>query len=285
MDPDATVRLLDRTLAGSPRTALKLAAAFGGSNAALVVSAMQGRARTARPAFVGKGVRVVEEGTLEELAVSTGLSSERLERADPLVRLALAAVAALRKSWSLEGISLEGAGIVVGSALATLETNAAFAARIRDRGARFAEPRRFPYTSPNAVAGECSIAFGLTGPGFAVGGGMHAGLEALSTAALLVEGGDAERMVVVAVDEVGPITRALGWNDLRSGAVAMLVTADAAGAVARVGDMHLVRGLVATPSGAPGHLALVPMVTHPAPQVLECSTPPDATARITLEPV
>jgi len=280
VDPDATVRLLDRTLAGSPRTALKLAAAFGGSNAALVVSAVQGPTRPARRAFVGKGVHVAEEPAVEELAASTGLSTERLDRADALVRLALAAVAALRKSGSLEG-----AGIVVGSALATLETNAVFAARVRDRGARFAEPRRFPYTSPNAVAGECSIAFGLTGPGFAVGGGMHAGLEALATAALLVEAGDAERMVVVAVDEVGPVTRALGWDGLRSGAVAVLVTADASGAVARVGDMHIVRGPSVPRSGAPGHLALVPFVTRPAAQVLECSTPPDASARIELEPV
>ena len=113
--------------------------------------------------------------------------------------------------------------IVVGSALATLETNALFAARIRDRGAAAAEPRRFPYTSPNAVAGECSIAFGLTGPGFSVGGGLHAALEALGTAAVLVEGGDADRIVVVAVDDVGPATRALAGDSLRPGAVAVLL--------------------------------------------------------------
>ena len=108
--------------------------------------------------------------------------------------------------------------------MATLETNALFAARIRERGARAAEPRRFPYTSPNAVAGECSIAFGLTGPSFSVGGGMHAALEALASAAVLVESGDAERIVVVAVDDVGPATRALerlGEPSLQAGAVAV----------------------------------------------------------------
>src|SRR6202034_3711844 len=105
---------------------------------------------------------------------------------------ALAAVARLQAA---EG-PLEGAGIVVGSALAMHETNALFASRIRERGAYAAEPRRFPYTSPNAVAGECSLAFRFTGPSFSVGGGLHAGLEALAAAAWLVEAGDVERAVV-----------------------------------------------------------------------------------------
>ena len=67
-----------------------------------------------------------------------------------------------------------------------------------------AEPRKFPYTSPNAAAGDCSAAFGLTGPSFAVGAGLHAGIEALVVGASLVRAGDVDRLVVVAVDEVGP---------------------------------------------------------------------------------
>ncbi len=70
-------------------------------------------------------------------------------RADALVQLALAAVFRLEAACG----PLAGAGVIVGSALATLETNALFAARIRERGTLAAEPRRFPYTSPNAVAG------------------------------------------------------------------------------------------------------------------------------------
>ena len=136
---------------------------------------------------------------------------------------------------------LAGAGIVVGSALATVETNALYAARIRERGARAAAPRVFPYTSPNAVAGECSIAFGLTGPTFAVGGGGLAGLEALAAATLLVEGGDADRVVVVAVDEAGPTTRALAGDAVVSGAVALVLSTSPTDAFARVGRWRLRR--------------------------------------------
>jgi 3-oxoacyl-[acyl-carrier-protein] synthase-1/3-oxoacyl-[acyl-carrier-protein] synthase II len=170
----------------------------------------------------------------------------------------------------------------VGSAFGTLETNALFAARIREQGARAAEPRRFPYTSPNAVAGECSIAFGLTGPSFSTGGGMHAALEALAAGALLVESGDAERIVVVAVDEVGPVTRALGGTGARSGAVALLLSPDGAGALARVGTLQLRRGEAASAPVSPGHLALLPLVAVSGPCKLECSSPPDAFARIEL---
>jgi 3-oxoacyl-[acyl-carrier-protein] synthase II len=277
IDPQASVRLLERCDIGPPRTALKLASAFGGSNAALVVGTVRGPRRAMRPAFVSAGVHVA--------------SAEPLERGDGLVHLALGAVEALRAS----GARIDGAGIVVGSPLATLETNALFAARIRERGARMAEPRRFPYTSPNAVAGACSIAFGLTGPGFSVGGGMHAGLEALAAAAWLVEAGDAESVVVVAVDEMGPASSLLGYggpDGLRAGAVATLVSADPEGALGRVGPIHVARGPLAACPGelAPGHQALLPLV-RPAPSrlsgalVLESGSPPDARALIALEPV
>jgi 3-oxoacyl-[acyl-carrier-protein] synthase-1/3-oxoacyl-[acyl-carrier-protein] synthase II len=201
-----------------------------------------------------------------------------LARADSLVRLGLAACARLKADCG----SLAGAGIVAGSAFATLETNALFAARIREHGARAAEPRRFPYTSPNAVSGECSIAFGLTGPSFSTGGGMHAALEALAAGALLVEGGDAERVVVVAVDEVGPVTRALAGSAVRSGAVALLLSTDGSGALARVGTLQIRRGERAPAAVAPGHLALLPLVAARGPCELECSSPPDAFARIEL---
>jgi 3-oxoacyl-[acyl-carrier-protein] synthase-1/3-oxoacyl-[acyl-carrier-protein] synthase II len=200
-------------------------------------------------------------------------------RADALVRLALAAVARLEAA----GGSLAGAGVIVGSALATLETNALFAARIRARGARAAEPRRFPYTSPNAVAGQCSIAFGLTGPSFSVGGGMHAGLEALACAAVLVESGDADRLVVVSVDDVGPATRALGIGSLQAGAMAVLVSARTdRGARARVGAIELRRGVPSSGSHAGGHLALCPLLEPRLPCELVGSSPPDGFARVVL---
>ncbi len=222
------------------------------------------------------------EPPVEELERLARTPVDRLLRADGLVRLALAAVARLEATCG----SLAGAGVVVGTALATLETNALFAARIRERGPLAAEPRRFPYTSPNAVAGQCTIAFGLTGPSFSVGGGMHAALEALASAALLVESGDADRIVVVAVDEVGPMTLALGGASLRAGAVATLVSACGdGGARARVGAITLRRGEAAPATFAPGHLALLPLVEARLPPELFGASPPDVVARVVLDPI
>src|SRR5207244_1220970 len=120
--------------------------------------------------------------------------------ADLLVRLVVAAAAKLEDRLG----SLGDAGIVVGHGLATYDTNSVYLARIREAGARRGEPRRFPYTTPNACAGECAVALRLKGPAFAVGGGPHGGIEALSVAAALVSGGVVDRMVVVAADEAGP---------------------------------------------------------------------------------
>ncbi len=283
VDPDAPARLLDRAAAGTVRTGLKLSSAFGGANAALVVGVGPGRAATtSRPAFVHQAVGVDREPPVDELAAAARTPVDRLVRADTLVRLALAAVARLEAECG----PLAGAGVVVGSALATVETNALFAARIRERGVLAAEPRRFPYTSPNAVAGQCSITFGLTGPSFSVGGGMHAGLEALAAAAVLIEGRDADRMVVVCVDDAGAATRALAGDSLGSGAVAVLL--DARGgerARARVGSIQLRRGEPSSGPVAGGHRALLPLLGGRLPTELTCGSPPDAIARVALDPV
>jgi len=283
MDPDSPARLLDRALPGEPRAALKLASAFGGANACVVIASQPGDPpRPRRPAFIHGAVHVPVEPSLEDLAASARTTADRLARADGLVRLAVAAVARLEATSG----SLAGAGIVVGTALATLETNAVFAARIRERGARAAEPRRFPYTSPNAVAGECSILFGLTGPSFSVGGGMHAAIEAIAAAAVLVQAGDCDRIVVVAADDVGPATRALWGETLHAGAVAVLVSASGGpGARARVGEIVIRRGAPAAAPVAPGHLALVPLLAARLPPDVACASPPDVFARVALQPV
>ena len=284
IDPDAPARLLKCGVAARVRSALKLSSAFGGANAALVVSARaDGRAISPRPAYLCGAVHVDQEPPLAHLAERSHTRADRLERTDSLVRLALAAVAELE---AREGIgTLTGAGIVVGTALATLETNAVFAARLRELGPRSVEPRRFPYTSPNAAPGECSIAFGLTGPSFSVGGGMHAAVEALAAGALLVETGDAERVVVVAVDDAGPVARALGSKLVQPGAVALLLSAQRTGARARVDDVTLLRGPVAFGPFVPGHLALLPLVSDDIPETVASASPPDMLARVTLSPL
>jgi 3-oxoacyl-[acyl-carrier-protein] synthase-1/3-oxoacyl-[acyl-carrier-protein] synthase II len=282
LDPDAPARLLERTAPGPVRAALKLACAFGGANAALVLAARPGGpTRAPRPVYVRAATHVDTEPPLDTLATAARTTVDRLARADGLVRLAVAAVAQLEARCG----TLAGAGVVVGSALATVETNALYAARIRERGARAAAPRVFPYTSPNAVAGECSIAFGLTGPSFSVGGGLHAGLEALAAATLLVEGGDADRVVVVAVDETGPTTRALAGDAVVSGAVALLLSASPTDAIARVGELHVRRGVPAPGPLAAGHLALLPLAAGAFVGDLTAASPPDALAVVRLEAV
>jgi 3-oxoacyl-[acyl-carrier-protein] synthase II len=290
-DPAAPARLLDLTLAEPTRTALKLSSAFGGCNAAIVVGTDATAARSAtgrrtRSVFVHDAVYVEREPKPEALAESCHLQLERIARSDGLVRLALGAVARLREACG----SLGGAGVVVGTALGTVETNAIFAGRLRARGAARVEPRRFPYTSPNAVAGECSIAFGLTGPSFSTGGGMHAALEAFAAAAVLIEAGDAERMVVVAVDEVGPVAGALAppGVGLRSGAVAVLLTAletteSGRRARARVGAVTLKRGQPVSVTLPAGHRALLPLAVGGAVADISGASPPDVFARIAFE--
>jgi 3-oxoacyl-[acyl-carrier-protein] synthase II len=286
IDPDARVALLDVTAAASPRAALKLSSAFGGANAALVVTrdappSTRAHVPSRRASYVSKAVRVASES--HDLASRLRMTPDRLARADLLTRLALDAVARLVEAHG----DLAGAGVVVGQAYATLETNLLFHARLRDRGVRMAEPRRFPYTSPNAVAGECSLAFNLTGSSFAVGSGTHAALEALAVASLLVSSGDAERVVVVATDEVGAFVGALD-PDARQGAVATLVSASARGARARITSVVLRAGLCdRVPCVAPrlvGHRALLPLVDATGPARLDASSG-TACAHVTLEPV
>ena len=314
LDPDADVRLLDVAARGEPRAALKLSAAFGGANAALVLAAVpvpvpaesgaptHGKSKgtsthSPREAYLYGAVHIPDDPAVAQLAADLHTSVDRVARLDGLCRRALAAVALLASRHPLadHAGSPSVTAVVVGQAFATLETNLLFHKRIRMRGARLAEPRRFPYTSPNAVAGEVSVAFALTGPSFAVGSGLHAGVEALAVAIDLVRAGDADRVVVVASDEVGEaVALARIHPDFAafspvSGAVAVLVGAlgspvdrdhTRSAAVARIRRTRLcMQGGRGHGLAAPrepvlvGHLALVPLATSSLPSVVESSMP------------
>ncbi len=227
LDPDAEVTLLERAESRPLRTALKLSAAFGGVSAALLLTTEQRTAalRPLRPVHVvaHASVNAIDKAWLAE---ASGIARDRLARIDPLGQLALSAVAKLAQK---EGrAALDGAGVVAGHSLATLDTNERFNERLLKKGPRLVDPRLFPATSPNACAGHCAIAFGLHGPNFAVGAGLCGSLEALLAAAELVAAGDVERMVVVAADDAGAAAR--HWADLlcpdrpqEHGAVALLL--------------------------------------------------------------
>jgi 3-oxoacyl-[acyl-carrier-protein] synthase II len=231
LDPEAEVTLLARGEARPLERALKLSAAFGGANAALVISARpeDRPARARRRVFVAAGARVTDVD-LATLSVATGVARDRLARLDALCRLGLGAVAALASNVGRD--ALPGAGIVAGHGLATIDTNELFDAKKRARGPTGVEPRAFPATSPNALAGECAIVYKLTGPSFATGAGIDGATEALVGAAELIAAGDADHMVVVAADDAGPVARdllaAAGLADrpFARGAAALLLTAE-----------------------------------------------------------
>lgn len=281
-------RLLETATAGRVDVALKLSAAFGGANAALVITreaSASAQAHRRRAAYASRAVAILEDPSASELASRVGWGLDKITRADDLVRYALAAVAKLEDAVG----SLKGAGIVVGHAYATLETNRLFHGRLRDRGARFVEPRRFAYTSPNAVAGECGVAFGLTGPGLALGSGLHGAVEALAVAAQLVAAGDADALVVVGVDEVGPAVHALesaaSYGKAQTGAVALLVTS-ARSAYARIEEiiLRLEHGSATEPCPV-GHAALLPLTQARAPVFVRGSSPWGAHARVAFRAV
>ena len=282
-DPETPARLLERAEQGSPELALKLSAAFGGANAALALRRTDPghRPRGDRAVYLSPPAHVAAVPALAELALATGVAAERLARADELVHLAMAALARLPGP-------LRGAGIVVGHAYATVDVNDRYFRRVLERGdAKAAEPRRFPYTSPNAVAGECSLAFELTGPNVAVGSGLHGGVEALVVAADLVRSGVADRVVAVAVDAPRATARAIasaaGWPVPRDGAVAVLVSSAPLPGSRRIARTESASsGAPAALARAPGHEALVPLAGGAS--TVGCASPWGAYAWVECEP-
>ena len=217
-----------RAKSSDVRAALKMSAAFGGANAALVITRDR-KSKSPRPAFdvfASRAFVIDAAPDPKKLSERTGVALDKICAATICVATRSRQSARSKRSWLTEK---RGRG---GRSLHSRRSNQNYLyyTNYQTKGARFAEPRRFPYTTPNAVAGECGVAFGLTGPGLAVGSGFHGGAEALAVAATLVRAGDAEKMVVVAVDEIGDVARALisaSGHDaklFRSGAVALLLS-------------------------------------------------------------
>jgi len=229
--PELPARIYDKNAAAPVEHCLKLSTAFGGANAALVLS------RRASPSLprARRAVYLVAAGTVctdLDLQRLTGLlvaPSERLPRSDVLSGLAVAASAEALRAATNHGFALERArtGVIVGSVGATLQANAEFAARVLRRGVQHAEPRRFPGTSPNAAPGHVAIAFGLGGPSHAVGAGPRAACEALEVARDWLAAGDADALLVVAAEQAGSTARlaleAQGLPALEQGSFALLL--------------------------------------------------------------
>jgi 3-oxoacyl-[acyl-carrier-protein] synthase-1/3-oxoacyl-[acyl-carrier-protein] synthase II len=209
LEPELTACLSLTNTSGKVSHVLKLATAFGGSNAALVASSRKPSGhreptprRRVRARAIGE-VCVRADPTL--IARFSRLSALELERLDELSALTLTAIASvLAKHAELPHAST---GVIVGTTSATLEADETFAERLRARGPRGVEPRRFPATSPNLPAGRATIAFDLHGPSFGVGSGSLAAIEALLTGVELLESADADAVLVVAAEAVGAVVR------------------------------------------------------------------------------
>jgi 3-oxoacyl-[acyl-carrier-protein] synthase-1/3-oxoacyl-[acyl-carrier-protein] synthase II len=231
LESEFPARLCSQNQPGNTAHLLKLSTAFGGANAALVLSPQAPRrAAGARP---HKRVRLRGLGEpqltpdVTLIARATGIAEQDLERYDRPSLLCLAAISSLLGGLELTPEQRKSCGVIVGTMSATLEVNEMFAARLRERGARGAEPRRFPATSPNLAPGRAAIAFGLQGPSFSVGAGPAAALEALLLGVELLAAGDAQSLLVLAVEDVGPVVRevfgAAGLPQPEPGAIAALL--------------------------------------------------------------
>jgi 3-oxoacyl-[acyl-carrier-protein] synthase-1/3-oxoacyl-[acyl-carrier-protein] synthase II len=229
--PELQGRVLDVNESAHPQHCLKLSTAFGGANAALVLSSRPAarHLRVPRSVYVWAAGRPAFE--LEPLRVRDQLlvPIERLPRSDRLASLAVAAGAEALRAARAAGFELDRlrTAVVVGSMGATLELDAEFAARVIERGREHAEPRRFPGTSPNAAAGHVAIAFGLGGLSHAVGTGSAAAVEAVEVARDWLAAGDADVALVIAAEQAGPTSRrvfeARGLEPPSSGASALLL--------------------------------------------------------------
>jgi 3-oxoacyl-[acyl-carrier-protein] synthase-1/3-oxoacyl-[acyl-carrier-protein] synthase II len=193
------------SLGDANTSALKLSAAFGGANAALVVASSRNRTRpgTRRPsrpvALVARGPWV-EHGDAGRVARFARVPESLLARVDAASELVLTAVARLFET--LPSPPGPDTAVVVGTISASLEQDELFDRR--RRSGLSVEPRRFPATSPNLGAGWCTIAFDLRAASFAVSD-LGAADEALTIAHDLVAWGDATAALAVRAEDAGPV--------------------------------------------------------------------------------
>ena len=92
--------------------------------------------------------------------------------------------------------------IVLASTTGDIATAAAIASAV-DHG-RAVPPLLFYQSNPNAVAGHIAARWGLAGPVVCTIPARHGLADAMDSAALLIEGGEADAALVVLADQGGP---------------------------------------------------------------------------------
>jgi hypothetical protein len=186
----------------------------------------------------GEGLAVVPAGAgpvpAALLTVPTpALAGERFRRATRECLLAVAAVRAALADAGLEEGDVAGSrtGMVYATATAYAAANRAF---LEDEGST---TLHFPYTAPSAVPGEVTIALGVRGPYLNLMGGGPAALEAVWTAGRWLATGQADRVLVLAVEAVHEVwdlfgrARRLHGRPLVEGAACLVLEPGDAGAL------------------------------------------------------
>src|SRR6185503_8265818 len=117
LDPECAVRLASVNTPNPCSASLKLSAAFGGVNAALVFAPRAGSARPARgrSVFLHAFLTVTETFDPRTLADRLGDRHPNLPRLDRLARLVLSAVHQLSAVTGAEAMA--GGGVILGHAL------------------------------------------------------------------------------------------------------------------------------------------------------------------------
>ena len=211
--------------------ALALNSAFGGSNAALVLS----RAHRRSPKRNAQAVAVLGTGMVGPLGQGTrafgewdrGISHDdrpdrrvpefRIEELvpnadprglDPASRFLTAAAAlALRDAGvTVRGALRDRAGLIAGQLRGSASSIVAFQRSIEERGLMNLSPAAFARIVLNAPAGFCSKLLSLRGPLSAVTTGAGSGLTAIVLAAeILATRGDVDLMIAGGCDEHEPV--------------------------------------------------------------------------------
>jgi 3-oxoacyl-[acyl-carrier-protein] synthase II len=283
---------------GAIRHALSLNAAFGGANAALVLSRTAGErvARARRPVHA-LGLGLVGPWGLASDATGAGKRTGAVppfdlaplvpnadpRGLDPMTRFLTAAAAlALRDAGiALRGALRDRAGLLVGQLEGSPSSHADFRRSIDEHGLAHLSATAFARIVLNAAAGACSKLLALRGPLTAISTGAGSGLVAIVLAAeLLSTRDDVDLMVAGGVDEC----RDDGGGE---GAACVLLGTDSAG---RNGGIRLLGWAVAGPDrrGEVERRALAMDDTSAAPPVrfdVEAHADAMASARTVAEAV
>jgi 3-oxoacyl-[acyl-carrier-protein] synthase II len=133
------------------------------------------------------------------------LDPMRARRFDRASRLAtLVAQAVLRDRPPTAAI-----GVVVGTAFGSVAATGAYLRQLEEKGARLVNPAAFPTVLPSALASHPSIYLGLRGPALTCSDLGVSAEAALLTATLLLSDGQADAVVVAAVEEHSEVASAV----------------------------------------------------------------------------